>query len=73
MQKNLVAIYLRQNENACLENGICIGKSSYEDVMEIMSDTKYERKNYLGYPNKGIGFYFNTDGNLFSIKIYEPR
>jgi len=72
--KKLTAIYLKQTENACLENGICIGETTYEGILEIMDKPRGCRnKNFLAFYDKGISFHFDNERKIYSVKVYTPR
>jgi hypothetical protein len=72
--KKLVTIDLKQTENACLENGLCIGKSSYDDIIKIMGKPKkWKNEYFLAFYDKGISFHFDNQRIIYSVDIYEPK
>lgn len=72
--KELVSIDLKQTENACLENGLCIGKSSYDEIVKRMGKPKrWKNKFFLAFYDKGISFHFDNERIIYSIDIYEPK
>ena len=67
----LVSIYLHETSGACLDNGICINKSTYKDVIKIMGKIKGNNNDqYLFYYEDGIELNFNEEGILYSVEIY---
>ena len=72
--KKLVSINLKQTKNACLENGLCIGTSSYKDVVKKMrKPRRWRNKYFIAFYDKGISFHFDTNRIIYSIDVYEPQ
>lgn len=71
----LVKIILRNNDGACLKNGLCIGKANYLEVVNIYGPIPKDWKNesYLRFDKKGIAFRFGKDSKLSEVELFEPE
>jgi len=70
-----VNISLVNTPNAYLKNGICIGKSKYEDVVKVYGkpSENWENESFLSYDSPNIDFSFNEDGILYWVKIFRTN
>ena len=74
-KRSLVSIGINGNGNCCIQNGICIGRSTYDEIIKIynLSSADYKHKNLIILSKLGITFKFNTNYILAEIELYEPQ
>jgi hypothetical protein len=70
---SLVLIQLKGNQNAVLQNGILLGKSNRQNVIDGFGASESKNAQFLSYDKKGISFLFDKELKLIEIEIFPPR
>jgi hypothetical protein len=70
---SLVLIQLKGNQNAGLQNGIMLGKSNRQNVIDAFGPSDSKNAQFLLYDKKGISFLFDKDLKLIEMEIFPPR
>lgn len=71
---HLTRIHASKPSICCTIGDICIGKSSYSEVLSKFGEvpTIPKNKKYLRFNEKGIAFRFNDNETLIEIEIFKP-
>ena len=70
--QKLVRITFTDTDSCCLDSKICLGKSKYEEIINIygLPYDEWENESYLKYENPDISFRFDDNGYLREISLY---
>jgi len=73
--RSLTNILIQNNNSACFENGLCIGKASYNDIVKAFGPLPKNWKNehFIDLQEKGISLSFDDNMKLFKVEIYKPK
>ena len=74
-KRALARIFISNNKAAKLQNGLCIGISTYADVIKMYASIPkhWIYKDYLSFDKKGVSFRFDDKNILTSIEVFKPK
>ncbi len=74
-KRALARIFISNNKAAKLQNGLCIGISTYADVIKMYAPIPkhWVNESYLSFDKKGVSFRFDDESILTEIEIFKPR
>lgn len=71
----LKSIFISNNKAAKLQNGLCIGISTYADVVKMYAPIPkhWVNESYLSFDKKGVSFRFDDENILTEIEVFKPK